>query len=68
MHYVTYARVYASTPTEVTVGYTPGYYGTVVSEQVVVYGTGYNYSPWVGNYWYGYPGTYGSACAGVTTR
>jgi hypothetical protein len=67
VHYVTYARVYASTPTEVTVGYTPGYYGTVVSEEVVVYGTGYDYSPWVGNYWYGYPGTYGSACAGTYT-
>ena len=67
IHYVTYARIYGSTATEVTVGYTPGYYGTVVADEVVVYGTGYNYSPWVGSSWYGYPGTYGSACAGTYT-
>ena len=67
LHYVTYVRVYGSTATVVTVGYTPGYYGTVVSDEVVVYGTGYAYSPWVGTYWYGYPGTYGSACAGTYT-
>ena len=42
MHYVTYVRVYGSTPTVVYVGYTPGYYGTVLSSDgVVVYGTGY---------------------------
>lgn len=63
LHYVTYVRIYGSTPTVVTVGYTPGYYGTVVSDGVVVYGTGYSYSPWVGTYWYGYPVTYGYGCA-----
>ena len=30
------------------VGYTPGYYGVCVSDGVVVYGTGYSYTPWVG--------------------
>jgi hypothetical protein len=59
IHNVTYVKVYDSTPDVVVVGYTPGYYGTVVSDGVVVYGTGYSYSPWVGSYWYGYPMSYG---------
>ena len=60
LHYVTYVRVYSSTPTTVFVGYTPGYYGTVLtSDGVVVYGTGYYYAPWTGAYWYGAPVTYG---------
>ncbi len=43
------------------VGYTPGYYGTVVAPStVVVYGTGYVYPPvYVGSYWYPPPPTYG---------
>lgn len=60
LHYVTYVRVYGSTPEVVYVGYTPGYYGTVVtSSNVVVYGTGWYYPPYVGAYWYGSPYTYG---------
>lgn len=51
LHYVTYVYVYGSTPNVVYVGYTPGYYGTVVSSSgVVVYGTGYYYSPYVTTY------------------
>ena len=53
LHYVTYVRVYSSTPTTVFVGYTPGYYGTVLSSDgVVVYGTGYYYPPYIGTYYY----------------
>jgi hypothetical protein len=61
LHYVTYVRVYGSTPQTVYVGYTPGYYGTVVAPaSVVVYGTGYVYPPvYVGAYWYPPPPTYG---------
>ncbi|HXU43563.1 MAG TPA: carbohydrate-binding family V/XII [Burkholderiales bacterium] len=64
MHYVSYVRVYSSTPSTVFVGYTPGYYGTVMSSDgVVVYGTGYVYPPYIGlyypYYWYPYPATYG---------
>lgn len=59
LHYVTYVRVYGQSGDEVYVGYTPGYYGTVVSDDVVVYGTGYTCDPWVGAYWYGCPATYG---------
>src|SRR5678815_5615193 len=43
MHYVTYVRVYDADSRVVYQGYTPGYLGTVVSDGVVVYGTGYYY-------------------------
>lgn len=71
LHYVTYVKVYGATPAVVYVGYTPGYYGTVVtSSSVVVYGTGWYYPAYVGAYWYGWPYTYGYGAAftwGVTT-
>ena len=60
LHHVTYVKIYGSTPEVVYVGYTPGYHGTVVtSSNVVVYGTGWYYPPYVGAYWYGAPYTYG---------
>ncbi len=61
VHYVTYVYVFGATPQIVTVGYTPGYYGTVlVPTGVVVYGTGYVYPPaYVGAVWYPPPATYG---------
>lgn len=62
LHYVTYVKVYKATPQYVYVGYTPGYFGTVVSGNVIVYGTGYYYTPWVGTAWYGPPVTYGLGC------
>jgi len=62
LHYVTYVKVYKATPQYVYVGYTPGYFGTVVSDNVIVYGTGYYYTPWVGTAWYGAPITYGLGC------
>ena len=62
IHYVTYVRVYGSTPTAVVVGYTPGYYGTVTTvDNVVVYGTGYAYPVYVGTVYYPPPPTYGFA-------
>lgn len=59
LHYVTYVRIYSHDNDQVQVGYTPGYYGTVVSDNVVVYGTAYPCNPWIGTYWYGCPLTYG---------
>ena len=60
LYYVTYVRVYDATPEVVYVGYTPGYVGSYVSsDNVVVYGTGWPYSPWIGNAWYGAPVTWG---------
>ena len=65
LHYVTYVKVYRSTPEVVYVGYTPGYYGTVVSSTTttVVYGTGFFYPPYIGSVWYGAPYTYGYGVA-----
>jgi len=65
LYYVTYVRVYDVTPQYVVVGYTPGYYGTVVTAAgVVVYGTGYTYVPYIGaTVWYPPPVTYGYAAA-----
>lgn len=60
IHYVTYVQVYSSTDTTVTVGYTPGYYGTIVAlSGVVVYGSGYTYAPYVGTTYIAPPPTYG---------
>ena len=62
LYNVTYVKVYNSTPEVVYVGYTPGYYGTVVSANTttVVYGTGWYYPPYIGSgVWYGSPYTYG---------
>jgi hypothetical protein len=61
LHYVTYVYVYGATPQTVTVGYTPGYYGTVLAPTgTVVYGTGYVYPPvYWGSFWYPPPVTYG---------
>jgi hypothetical protein len=66
LHYVTYVYMYGATPQIVTVGYTPGYYGTVLAPTgVVVYGTGYVYPPvYVGSFWYPPPVTYGGFGAG----
>jgi hypothetical protein len=66
LYYVTYVRIYEATPQYVYVGYTPGYFGTVISPYgTVVYGTGYAYSPWIGTVWYPPPYTYGVAAAPV---
>jgi len=62
LHYVTYVQIYGSTKDTVKVGYTAGYNGTCVTRGsgfVVVYGTGYPYTPWVGSVWFGPPVTYG---------
>ncbi|MBV8072227.1 MAG: hypothetical protein JO270_20150 [Acidobacteriaceae bacterium] len=65
IHYVTYVYIYGSTPSTVYVGYTPGYYGTVVSaDGVVVYGTGWTYPPYIAaNAWVPAPYTYGVGAA-----
>ena len=65
LHYVTYVQIYNATPQYVVVGYTPGYFGTVVaSGGVVVYGTGYAYASYIGaTVWYPPPVTYGYGAA-----
>jgi hypothetical protein len=63
VYYVTYVRVYDSTPQTVVVGYTPGYMGTIVSaDGVVVYGSGYAYPAYItSTVYYPAPSTYGYA-------
>ena len=56
---VQYVYIYDSTPQYVYVGYTPAYMGCYVYGGVVVYGTGYYYSPWYGPHYYPRPVTYG---------
>jgi hypothetical protein len=65
LYYVTFVKIYGMSGDTVSEGYTPGYQGTYVdpATQVVVYGTGYPYTPWVGTYWYGAPITYGTGAA-----
>ncbi|MCM8594312.1 hypothetical protein [Accumulibacter sp.] len=66
LHYVTYVQVYGATSEVVYVGYTPGYLGTMVApDGVVVYGTGYAYTPWIGSVWYAAPYTWGIAAAPI---
>ena len=64
LHYVTYVRIYNFDASYVWVGVTSGYYGTIVgSDGTVVYGTGYNYAPYVGTTTYvSYSVTYGYGC------
>lgn len=60
LHYVTYVRIYATTPEAVVVGYTPGYMGVMVAPGgTVVYGTGYACTGYAGAYWFDCPTTYG---------
>lgn len=63
-YHVTQVKVYDTTPTTVTTGYTGGYYGAYSTGTTVVYGTGYVYPPYYGyGAWYPvyyyYPYSYG---------
>ena len=55
---VRYVYIYDHDPNWVYMGYTPGYMGCYVQNNVVVFGTGYYYRPW-SNYWYPRPWTWG---------
>ena len=57
---VKYVRIYDATPDVVTFGYTPGYTGVYPWHGTVVWGTGWDYRPWVGPmYWWPRPYTWG---------
>lgn len=51
--------VYGSDASAVYTGYTPGYMGAFVDDDVVVYGTGWNYPSWCEGMYYGGPWTWG---------
>jgi hypothetical protein len=54
-----YVYVYDSTPDYVNTGYTSGYLNSFIDGSTVVYGTGYNYDPWIGAEYYPEPWTWG---------
>ena len=54
-----YIYIYDTTPDVVYVGYLPGYTHSYVYNGVIVYGTGWYYSPWWGTMYYPRATTYG---------
>ena len=54
-----YIYIYDTTPDVVYVGYLPGYTHSYVNHGVIVYGTGWYYSPWWGTMYYPRATTYG---------
>lgn len=56
-----YVYIYDVQPNWVYMGYTPGYLNTFIYGATVVYGTGFHYNPWHGNYYFPRPYTYGFA-------
>ena len=56
---VKYVYIYDVTPDWVYMGYTPGYLNAFIYGPTVVYGTGFYYRPWWGNYYYARPYTWG---------
>lgn len=58
-YHTKYVYIYETTPKIVYVGYTPGYSGSYIYHNTVVYGTGYYYNPWYNGYYYHHHYTYG---------
>ncbi|HEY4155856.1 MAG TPA: hypothetical protein VGM24_10525, partial [Puia sp.] len=54
-----YVYVYDVAPDYVYMGYTPGYLNSYIYGPTVVYGTGFYYDPWFGNYYYPRPWSWG---------
>lgn len=59
LYHVRYVNVYGATSDGVSVGYLPGYTGSYVYNNTVVYGTGYAYPPWSGAVYIPAPMTWG---------
>jgi hypothetical protein len=58
---IKFAKIYEydKSTDEVTIGYTAGYNDSFVFDGCIVYGTGYNYRPWIGKKYYSRSLTYG---------
>jgi hypothetical protein len=54
-----YVYIYDVQPDYVYMGYTPGYLNTYIYDGCIVYGTGYYYTPWYGDYYFPRPCTWG---------
>jgi hypothetical protein len=58
-YHTKYVYIYETTPKVVYVGYTPGYSGSYIYHNTVVYGSGYYYNPWHNGFYYHHHYTYG---------
>lgn len=56
---VTFCSIYSYTPDAVVCGYLPGYTGSYIFNDAVVFGTGWNYNPWFGTVFIPRPVTWG---------
>ncbi len=54
-----FVDIYDATPDYIYMGYTPGYLNSYIYGPTVVYGTGFYYEPWIGNYYYPRPWSWG---------
>jgi hypothetical protein len=54
-----FVDIYDTEPEYIYTGYTPGYLNSYVYGPTVVYGTGFYYQPWIGNYYYPRPWSWG---------
>jgi hypothetical protein len=54
-----FVDIYDVTPDYIYTGYTSGYLNDFIYGPTIVYGTGYYYSPWIGNYYYPRPWSWG---------
>jgi len=59
LYHLRYVYTYGCDPDFVYYGYTPGYLGAFVYDGGVVFGTGWWYPGWYGNWWYPWPWTWG---------
>jgi len=59
IYFCKYVYIYGSSPDFIYTGYTTGYLNAYVSGPTVVYGTGRNYSSWMGNAYYPRAWTWG---------
>lgn len=58
---VKFVHIYDHTEDVVYVGYTPGYLGSYIQDQGVVFGTGHHYPSWSGKKYFPHQETYGFA-------
>jgi len=54
-----FVDIYDITPDYIYTGYTPGYLNNFIYGPTVVFGTGFYYDPWIGNYYYPRPWSWG---------
>ncbi|HVU57943.1 MAG TPA: hypothetical protein VHD83_22935 [Puia sp.] len=59
VYFCKYVYIYGTSPDYIYTGYTSGYLNAYADGQTMVYGTGWNYPSWIGNFYYPRPWTWG---------